>query len=361
MGHYNGLTGEKDLLGLRIEREIMLEKPDINDEKLTSCLRVEFGLQVEALSFLPLGADANTAVYRAETGEKAVYFVKLRCGEFDEASVAVPKTLSDLGMRQVIPPLPTLDGRLWAHLAPYHVILYPYVEGRLGYERKLTEQQWIKFGAALKQLHTAQLPAAIISAIPRETFSSQWRDAVKVFLERVAGETYAEPAAAALAAFLRGKRAEVLEMIARAERLAHKLREQPPEFILCHGDIHGWNLLIDEREALYIVDWDTLIFAPKERDLMFIGGGLGNSGYTPQEEEALFYQGYGDTTVNQVALAYYRYERILEDIAAFCEQIFLSEEGGEDRQQALEYVRSNFLPGGTIEQAYQTVTVLCTW
>jgi len=122
-------------------------------------------------------------------------------------------------------------------------------------------------------------------------------------------------------------------------------------FTLCHGDIHGWNLLIDVNGALHIVDWDTLIYAPKERDLMFIGGGLGDSGYMPQEEEAMFYRGYGQSNVNQIAVAYYRYERIIEDIAVYCKQIFLSKEGGNDREQSLEYLKSNFLPYDTIEIA----------
>jgi len=67
-------------------------------------------------------------------------------------------------------------------------------------------------------------------------------------------------------------------------------------FILCHADIHAWNLLIDVNGRLYIVDWDTLIFAPKERDLMFVGAGLGGNGHSLQEEETLFYQGYGSIT-----------------------------------------------------------------
>jgi spectinomycin phosphotransferase len=153
---------------------------------------------------------------------------------------------------------------------------------------------------------------------------------------------------------LKIKKDETLELIGRTEQYAQMLLEQRPKFILCHADIHGWNLLIDNNEALYIVDWDTLIFAPKERDLMFIGGGLGDSGYTPQEEETMFYQGYGRTDINQIAIAYYRCERIIEDIAVYCEQIFLSDEGGEDRKESLENVKSNFLPNGTIEMAYQS-------
>ena len=84
---------------------------------------------------------------------------------------------------------------------------------------------------------------------------------------------------------------------------------------------------------------------------MFVGGGLGGNGHTAQEEISLFYQGYGQTHINPIALAYYRFERIIEDIAVFCEQIFLSDKGKEDREQSLEYLKSNYLPKNTIEIA----------
>jgi spectinomycin phosphotransferase len=44
---------------------------------------------------------------------------------------------------------------------------------------------------------------------------------------------------------------------------------------------------------VYNVDWDHPNLAPKERDLMFIGGAQGFIGHAPQEEETLFYLGYG--------------------------------------------------------------------
>ena len=122
---------------------------------------------------------------------------------------------------------------------------------------------------------------------------------------------------------------------------------------VCHSDIHAWNLLIDGNDHLYMVDWDNPIMAPKERDLMFIGAGLFSAGdHTPQEEETLFYQGYGETQINAVALAYYRYERIVQDIWEFGKQLLLTDAGGEDREQALHYLVSNFLPNSTIEIAY---------
>src|SRR5256885_15522925 len=110
----------------------MLEKPDLQDEKIIACLKDEYRLSVDKIGFLPLGADLKTAAYRV-VADETPYFVKLRRGDFDQASVAVPKFLSDLGIKQIIPSLPTQTGQLWASLDPYKVILYPFVEGHNGF------------------------------------------------------------------------------------------------------------------------------------------------------------------------------------------------------------------------------------
>ena len=71
----------------------MLEKPGLNDEQIISCLRDEYGLRVEQLSLLPLSADPNTSVYWVAAQPEMNYFLKLRKGDFDEASIAVPNFL----------------------------------------------------------------------------------------------------------------------------------------------------------------------------------------------------------------------------------------------------------------------------
>lgn len=332
----------------------MLEKPDISDAAILSCLQEAFGLDLAHLTFLPLGADLDTAVYRATTANETAYFVKLRRGSFDQAAVAVPKFLSDQGLRQIIPPLPTLSGQLWANFGPDKLILYPFVVGQNGFQVKVSDRQRVELGAALKRLHTAQIPAALTHGVRREDFSPRWREMVTAFLAHLEDHSFTDSVAVETAVFLQSKHAETQELLHRAAALARLLQAQPPPFTLCHGDIHGWNLLLNEGGNLYIVDWDTLVFAPKERDLMFVGCGLGGNGHTLQEEERLFYQGYGQTEVNAIALAYYRYERIVEDIAVECQQIFHSDEGGEDHIQALAYLQSNYAPGGAIEMAYQT-------
>ena len=329
----------------------MLEKPDLGDEKIIACLQDEYSLAVNQITFLPIGADLNTAIYRAVSNDQTLYFVKLRRGAFNEIVVALPKFLSDQGIQQIIAPLPTKTGELWASLETFKLILYPFVEGHNGYEVNLADRHWRDFGNTLKRIHTAILPPVLRMTLDQETYNPQWRETVKRFMGQVVDGGYVDPIATELAAFLRVKKVEILDLVRRAERLALILQTRPPEFILCHSDIHAGNILIGNNDNLYIVDWDNPILAPKERDLMFIGGGQGFTGHTAQEEEILFYQGYGQTQIDQVALAYYRYERIIVDIAIYCEQIFLTKEGGEDRDQSLQYLMSNFQPDGTFEIA----------
>jgi spectinomycin phosphotransferase len=331
----------------------MHERPDLPDEKIVASLRDEYALSAARVEFLPLGADRHTAVYRAIAQDGASYFVKLRRGAFDDTCVALPRFLSEQGIKYVIPPLVTNAGKLWATMDAFKLILYPWVDGRNGYEVSLTDRHWQELGAALKRIHATIAPADLAKSLPREDYSSEWREQVKAFVTRSENESFDEPVASELAAFLRSKRSQVLELVERADHLARTLSAHPPEFVLCHHDVHAGNILIAADGALYIVDWDDPIFAPKERDLICAGSGLFAWRTPREEEERLFYEGYGRTQVDAFALAYYRYERIVEDIAAFSEQIFLTNGASEDRAQALIYLKSNFLPNNTIELAYQ--------
>lgn len=328
----------------------MLEKPDLRDDTLIACLNDAYDLRVSDVVFLPLGADVNTAVYQARSTTNPACFVKLRYGEPDIASVMVPRFLHDRGVTCVLAPILTRGGELWTQVESFTLILYPFVVGVNGFDRALSDHQWFTFGATLKGIHTVVLPPELKALLPRETYSPVWRDRVNWFQRQVDRETFADPVAAQLAALLRDKRDIVSALVERAEQLANVLRARSPELVLCHADIHAGNVLVDAEDALYIVDWDTLTIAPKERDLMFIGAGVG-SVWNSVEEEALFQQGYGPLAVDREAIAYYRYERIIQDIAAFCEELLLTDAGGADRAQGLRYFAGSFAPNSVIDLA----------
>lgn len=329
----------------------MLEKPELPDDEIIGCLRHSYGVGVVELAFLPLGADRDTAVYRAAAGDGTSFFVKLRKGAFDETAVMLPRFLYEQGIPQIIAPLVTTTGRLWEDLGAFKVMVYPFVTGRDAYAVPLADRQWVDLGRALRRIHAVVLPPALSGHIQRESYAPQWRETVKTYLDRAPAGVFDDPVAAKTAALLREQRTVILDLVGRTERLAQVLIDRSPEFVLCHADIHAGNLLIQDDGRFYIVDWDNPLLAPKERDLMSIGAGLMGGWRSPQEEERLFYQGYGSTTLDSAALAYYRYERIIDDIAVFCEQLLGTTEGGEDREQSLTYLASNFAPAGTIEIA----------
>ena len=232
-------------------------------------------------------------------------------------------------------------------------MLYPFVTGQNGVERPLTDAQWIVFGAALRALHSLELPDDLRARLPHETYSPVWRDMVRMFQARAETERFEEPVAERLAQLLRDKRSVVSALVERAEQLAAALAARAPQQAPCHADIHAYNVLIDASGVLFVVDWDTLTIAPRERDLMFVGGGIGGV-WNTAHEEALFYQGYGPTEIDQEVLAYYRYERIVEDIAAYCQELLLTDAGGADREQSLRFVASNFVPGSVLELAQRS-------
>jgi len=342
----------------------MLEKPAIPDELIISRLREAYDLRVAELTFLPLGADLGSAVYRVLTEDGTAYFLKLR-KDFDEITITVPLFLKAQGIETIIAPMETKSKGYWAGFGEYKLILYPFIEGKDGFERELTDDQRRTLGAALKAIHTAQVPSELAKRIPKESFDPRWRESLKSFQAQVENNAYEDPTAAKLAEFMKSRREEITRLIKRTEELALELQTKALGFVLCHTDFHGGNILIrtptggqlakhpSRVPVLSIVDWDNPLLAPKERDLMFIGGGIDNI-WESQREEAMFYEGYGETEVNMSALAYYRYERVIEDLAVTCEQLLLSDEGGADRERSFGWFAGNFEPGSTIEIARNT-------
>ena len=329
----------------------MLEKPTISDQLLISRLQEEYNLRVVELTFLPLGADMGTAVYRV-AGDGTAYFLKLRKG-FDEIIVTVPLFLKSQGIQEIIAPFETRSKQGWADFGEYKMILYPFIEGKNGFQMDLTDDHKRELGAALKRIHTTKILPELKSMIPQETFSPYWRERVKEFQRQIEQTSFDDLNAAKLAEFIRSKRSEINRLIERTEALASELQPQSHELVLCHTDIHGANILITNTDEFYIVDWDAPLLAPKERDLMFIGGGIDDI-WKSKRDESIFYAGYGKTDIDFTVMAYYRYERVIEDLAAYGEQLLWTDEGGADREQAYRRFTGNFDPGSTIEIARQT-------
>jgi spectinomycin phosphotransferase len=335
----------------------MLERPNLTDEKIIACLHQHYGLTIGAFEFLPIGNDAATWVYRATGDGGKLYFVKLRKGKPYEPSVVIPRYLKDSGMAQIIEPLPTQTGALWQGLDGFTLFVYPFVNGRSGMTAGLTDEQWVEYGAAVQRIHATTLPSTLAQQLPQETFVPQprWCGVVKRLQAEIHHQEYDSPAEKELASFWQARHDEIGRIVARAEELGRLLQERPANFVLCHADIHVANLLLDENGRLFVIDWDQPMLAPKERDLVYIlGASIGKVVTGPREEE-LFFQGYRNTEVDHLALTYYRYEWVVQDLGSYAEQALFNQEVSEaSKQDAVEGLFVLFRPGSSVEGAYRS-------
>jgi spectinomycin phosphotransferase len=332
----------------------MIEKQSLSDRRIIDCLNNDYGIEVATLTFLPLGADMDASVYKAQTHDKSSYFIKLKRSHHHDIGAIIQLLLHDAGIPQIIAPLKTKYGQPIQYVDDFTLIVYPFIEGQDGFSRDLTNNQWITLGKALRQVHEFVIPLSIKDQIKRESYSPKWREAVRTIYTHIdAKPRIADDIALKLLTFMKEQRGTIQRLIDRAEQLGKKIQRQSPEFVLCHSDIHGGNVLIANDGTLYIVDWDQPIMAPKERDLMFIGGGIANVWNNPYEEE-FFYKGYGKTEINMAILAYYRHERIVEDIALYSQQLLLTTDGSKDRAEIYKQFIDMFEPQGVVDIAFKT-------
>lgn len=332
----------------------MLEnQKTISNQQLIDCLIADYGIKVTTLTFLPLGADINTSVYKAEEANKSCYFVKLKKGHQHDISVSITKLLHEAGIQQIIPPIKTIKGHPIQYIDDFTLIIYPFIDGQNGFISNLTDDQWFILGKALRQIHEIIVPSSIQNEVRRETYSPKWRKIVMQLFTHMESMLIDDEIAIKLSKFMKEKANAILRLVDRAQELSQQLKDKPTKFVLCHSDIHGGNVLINGNNPIYIVDWDDPIMAPKERDLMFIGGGVANVWNKPHEEE-FFYKGYGETEVNVAMLAYYRHERIVEDIALYGQDLLLTIAGGANRQEMFKQFVAMFDPQGVVDIAFKT-------
>jgi spectinomycin phosphotransferase len=329
----------------------VLTEPNIANEIFVNALKC-FGLGVAEATFRPSG-DANTAVYRVSTDDRAQYFLKVRCGDFDEIAATVPAYLHSRGCSRIMAPISTTSNQLWVHADGFDWMLYPFFEGKNAFESPLSRARWVALGEVMREVHTAILPPQLARRVPRECYSPRYRAIVKALDRQVELRSFDDPLAAELAAFWTSKRGDIRAVLERAERLAQNMYQQADSFVLCHSDLHAGNVLVGADDQLTIVDWDNPILAPKERDLMFVGAGVGGSWNEPRERE-WFFTGYGPAEIDSLAIAFYRYERIVVDIAEYGRRIFDVLGTPRERQSDLQKLMSGFVPNNVIDIAHKS-------
>jgi len=284
------------------------DEPKIDRGAIVDCLRLQYGREATYIDYLPVGLDYNAVVYRVSTGSDRL-LVKIRRNKFYPPSCLVPRWLADQGIESVVAPLSTTDGTLWSEADSWKLIVYPYIEGTT--ERTgMTPEQWAGVGRSFRRIHDSRSPPT--DGIRVETFTPSKYGRR---LEELAAMLESDPSAAAqeLRPLWRKHGEDVFPLCKRMEALATALRSSDVPLVICHADLHAANLLRDRPDHAYIIDWDDVMLAARERDFIFVED-PGVAGSSP------FFEGYGLHELSWQALAYYRYERVVTDAIAYIEE-----------------------------------------
>jgi spectinomycin phosphotransferase/16S rRNA (guanine(1405)-N(7))-methyltransferase len=235
-----------------------------------------------------------------------------------DAAISTARWLHDRGLGFVVAPEPARDGRVLRRRGGFALALYPHVDGRTH-----------PFGAyptAADRHAVLDLVVELHAVAPdgptrTDDLSLQNRvDLARALddLDRPWGTgPYAEPAREVLAA----SAPAVRHKLQAYDRLADVARSQPGRMVVTHGEPHAANTMLTPS-GWVLVDWDTALVAPPERDLWAMAG----------EDPAVLdaYAAASGRTVEPDAIELYRLGWDLAEVAIYTALLRRPHEPSED-------------------------------
>lgn len=321
----------------------MLSKPrDLDPNDLLAAL-AHWGLAGVELEYLPVGFGSHH--WCADDGRGMRRFVTvddLEAGfqagpDTDSAFEALERAYRTAGLLRtetdlefVVAPLADDEGRVLRRVSGrYAVTVLPLVQGESGafgpYE---SPDQRQRVAVVLGRLHAAT--GAVPSDLPRrDDFALPSRGELEDALRRLDRPWSSGPFAEPARALLRANAASVGRHLADYDDLVAHVRASTDPWVVTHGEPHRANVLFEAGGGVYLVDWDTTLLAPRERDLRMV-----------LDDEFTGWDDYvsvaGACNLSEEALELYRRWWDLADIAIYVRLFRRAHEWTDDTEASLE-------------------------
>jgi spectinomycin phosphotransferase len=211
----------------------------------------------------------------------------------------------------VLAPLFDRDGAVIRRLSHrYAVTVSPLIDGESSeYGPYEGPDDRRVMGGVLGRLHSAT--GRVPTDLPRrEDFALPSRAALVEALHDLDRNWDFGPFAEPARKLLQVSAHELERRLQEYDELAAGVRESSDSWVITHGEPHRANVIRDPQGGVHLVDWDTTLIAPRERDLqMVLDQDL--TGWHEYRELA------GAASLNHEALQLYRWWWELADIAVF--------------------------------------------
>ncbi len=190
------------------------------------------------------------------------------------ASLAVAQDLSDSGLAFVVAPVKISAGAPLTLLSGrFAVAVYPFVDGQSfsWAEFSTPAHRWAVLDLVVS-VHTA--PPAVCRRAIADEFAIPHRDALELAMS-LAAPAERGPYSRPVALLLHRHRDPIQRLLARYDALAGLGRAGCGRAVLTHGEPHPGNTMLTAA-GWRLIDWDTALLAPPERDLWDLDPGDGS-------------------------------------------------------------------------------------
>jgi hypothetical protein len=304
-------------------RRVFTRPDSLADDTVVAALRDGWRIHAAAADYLPAGFGSHHWVATGRDGSRHFVTVDdLASRDFLGADPAaafaaldrafsVASALHTGGLDWVVAPLPTSDGHVLRWLDwRYSIAVFPYVEGTSsdeyagGTERNsvvslLVElHQSAKGATGLARTETLRLPNRADLEAALAALDGSWL-----------GGPYAEPARS----LLHRRAGDVRRTLVTYDQLAQRALRTRSGWTITHGEPHSRNV-IRTPGGLRLIDWDTTLVAPPERDLWMLVEP------TAGDRVAQHYRKATDHRVDRDALALYALSWDLSELGIYVAQ-----------------------------------------
>lgn len=274
---------------------------DLTETALRIGLEAGWSLPVATLTYRPVGFGSHHWELTDTSGSRwfvTVDDLRTRRSHLGEplsvgygrlrAALRSALALRTVGRDFVVAPLPACDGEPLTRLGEsFAIAVYPFVTGASFDWGSYTPEHRLAVLDLVVAVHAA--PAAVRRRALVDDYAVPFRDAVFAALDGVdLGDAglgpHARPATDLLLAHATGVR----RAFGRYETLVSAAVADPPALVLTHGEPHPGNTMRTD-DGWRLIDWDTALVAPPERDLWDLdpGDGTLHAAYTAATGTAL--------------------------------------------------------------------------
>ena len=299
---------------------------------ISNILKNIYEIETAEVKNVPGGWSASAYYIRAKRGE---FFLKI----FDKNRYTAQSWIKRIDFYipvvmwlsentplrdELVAPVFTKEGLYKFENENHIFILYPYIDGTVPADKKLTIAQQISLAQTVARLHLhgQGMPPEMI--LETEDFSVEFCGDISDIIKN--GEFENIPSQ---------YKANLLYSFEKLRGLSEELGCSNLNFVLCHTDIHGWNLIQSER--LFLLDWEGIKKAPAEADLFsFTDGFFFDYAYDIILRE--YCKIHPDYALNPKVMEFYRLRRRLEDITEFAKSILYDKLSEEEKRKPFAHL-----------------------